>query len=72
MLPSHAQYVAQSYSAFQDGLWAAKARPRYAEKRCSVHKGHPPTQATLGQPIVRVVGATGEIPHSLATLAPRK
>lgn len=72
MFPSHALYVAQSYSAFQNGLWAEKAGPRYAEKSCSVFKGHPPTQATLGQPIARVGGATGEIPRSLATLALRK
>lgn len=48
-----------------------KLGPVYAEKSCSVYKGHPPTQATLGQPIARVAGPTGEIPRSLATLAPR-
>ena len=48
-----------------------KLGPFYAEKSWSVYKGHPPTQATLGQPIARVAGATGEIPRSLATLAPR-
>ena len=48
-----------------------KLGPVYAEKSCSVYKGHPPTQATLGQPIARVAGATGEIPRSLASLAPR-
>ena len=38
-----------------------KLGPVYAEKSCSVYKGHPPTQATLGQPIASVAGATGEI-----------
>ena len=38
-----------------------KLGPVYAEKSCSLYKGHPPTQSTLGQPIARVAGATGEI-----------